>query len=41
MNAGVRSDISYVKGIHNVKAGATYEQTFLNEHDTFGIVDPC
>ena len=39
-NAGVRSDISYVKGIHNIKAGATYEQTFLNENDGLGIVDP-
>ena len=39
-NAGLRSDISYVKGIHNVKAGATYGQTFLNEDDTLGIVDP-
>jgi len=39
-NAGVRTDISYVKGIHNIKAGVTYEQTFLTENDTFGIVDP-
>jgi hypothetical protein len=39
-NAGVRANISRVKGIHNVKAGATYQQTFLNEHDTLGIVDP-
>jgi hypothetical protein len=39
-NAGLRSDISYVKGIHNIKAGATYEQTFLTENDSFGIVDP-
>ena len=39
-NAGVRADVSYVKGIHNIKAGVTYEQTFLTEHDTFGIVDP-
>jgi Carboxypeptidase regulatory-like domain len=39
-NAGVRSDISYVKGIHNIKAGVTYEQTFLTENDSFGIVDP-
>jgi hypothetical protein len=39
-NAGIRSDISYVKGINDVKAGATYEQTFLNENDTVGIVDP-
>jgi hypothetical protein len=39
-NTGIRSDISYVKGINNVKAGVTYEQTFLNEDDTLGIVDP-
>jgi hypothetical protein len=39
-NAGVRSDISYVKGINQIKAGATYEQTFLDENDTLGIVDP-
>jgi hypothetical protein len=39
-NAGVRSNLSYVKGIHNVKAGATYEQTFLSETDPLGIVDP-
>jgi hypothetical protein len=40
-NAGLRSDVSYVKGINNVKAGVTYEQTFLNENDTLGIVDPA
>lgn len=39
-NTGVRSDISYVKGIHNIKAGATYQQTFLDERDNIGIVDP-
>jgi hypothetical protein len=39
-NAGLRSDVSYVKGVNNIKAGVTYEQTFLNEHDPFGIVDP-
>ena len=39
-NAGLRSDVSYVKGIHNLKVGVTYEQTFLNEKDPFGIVDP-
>jgi len=39
-NAGLRSDINYTKGIHNIKAGATYQQTFLNEKDTLGIVDP-
>jgi len=39
-NAGVRADVSYVKGIHNIKLGANYEQTFLTENDHFGIVDP-
>jgi Carboxypeptidase regulatory-like domain/TonB-dependent Receptor Plug Domain len=39
-NAGIRSDISYVKGIHNLKAGVTYQQTFLDENNKFGIVDP-
>ena len=45
-NAGVHSDISYAKGIHNIKAGAQYAQTFLRENDRLGIVDalynaPC
>ncbi len=40
LNAGVRSNISYVHGIHNVKAGIGYQQTFLDEHDSLGIVDP-
>ena len=39
-NMGIRSDISYVKGVNNIKAGATYEQTLLRENDTLGIVDP-
>jgi hypothetical protein len=39
-NAGVRGDISYVKGVHNLKLGIVYEQTFLTESDKFGIVDP-
>jgi hypothetical protein len=39
-NAGLRSDVSYVKGIHNLKVGAVYQQTFLDEQDTLGIVDP-
>ena len=34
------ANVTYTKGIHNVKAGVTYEQTFLNENDQFGIVDP-
>jgi hypothetical protein len=39
-NAGARASLSYVKGIHNVKAGITYEQTVLTENDKIGIVDP-
>ncbi len=39
-NAGIRSDFSYVKGINQIKAGVVYEQTFLRENDTVGIVDP-
>ena len=46
LNVGVHSDISYVRGIHNVKAGAVYEQTILREHDGLSIVSnlfnaPC
>ena len=45
-NAGLHSDYSYVRGIHNFKAGAVYEQTFLRENDNLGIADstynsPC
>jgi hypothetical protein len=39
-NAGLRTDVSYVKGIHNVKAGATLQHTFLTENFNFGITDP-
>jgi len=39
-NAGGRASVSWVKGIHNIKAGVLYEQTYLHENDTFGIVDP-
>jgi hypothetical protein len=39
-NAGIRADISYVKGINNIKVGGVYQQTFLTENDTFGIVNP-
>ncbi|WP_158945062.1 TonB-dependent receptor [Granulicella sp. S190] len=45
-NAGVHTDISYVKGINNIKVGANYSQTFLRESDTLGVVSstfnsPC
>jgi hypothetical protein len=39
-NAGARTSLSYAKGIHNIKAGLNYEQTFLNEDDTIGVIDP-
>ncbi len=39
-NTGVRSDITHTQGIHNIKAGITYQQTFLNENFQLGIVDP-
>ena len=39
-NGGALATLSYVKGIHNLKAGIVYEQTSLTENDHFGIVDP-
>lgn len=39
-NAGLRSDVSFVKGKHNIKAGTTFQHTFLNEKFNFGITDP-
>jgi hypothetical protein len=39
-NAGLRSDVSYVKGIHNIKAGVTFQHTFLTENFNFGITSP-
>jgi hypothetical protein len=39
-NAGIRSSLSYVKGIHNIKAGITYGHTFITEGDGIAIVDP-
>jgi Carboxypeptidase regulatory-like domain len=39
-NAGLRSDLSYIKGIHNVKIGTVYQQTFLRENNRIGVVDP-
>jgi hypothetical protein len=39
-NAGLRADFSYVKGIHNIKAGITAQHWFLTENDTLATVDP-
>jgi hypothetical protein len=39
-NSAVHADFSYSKGIHTIKAGAQYGQTFLRENDSLGVVDP-
>ena len=39
-NVGLRSDVSYVKGVHNIKVGGTFQHTFLTEDFNFGITDP-
>jgi hypothetical protein len=39
-NAGIRGDLAYVKGIHNIKVGGQFQHTFLNEAFQFGITDP-
>jgi len=39
-NVGLRSDLSYVKGVHNIKVGGTLQHTFLTEDFNFGITDP-
>ncbi|HUI42461.1 MAG TPA: TonB-dependent receptor [Terriglobia bacterium] len=39
-NAGAHAELTYVKGIHDLKAGVLLEHTFLTENDGFGIVDP-
>ena len=40
LNAGAIANVTYTKGVHNLKAGIMYEQTFLQENDQLGIVDP-
>ena len=45
-NAGLRADFSYQKGINNIKVGGVYQQTFLRENDSLGIISatlnsPC
>lgn len=37
---GLRTSVSYLKGIHNIKIGLNYSDTILTEKDTFGIVSP-
>ncbi|HZP22082.1 MAG TPA: TonB-dependent receptor [Terriglobales bacterium] len=40
LDAGALANITYTKGIHNLKAGVGYQQWFLDENDQLGIVDP-
>jgi hypothetical protein len=39
-NLGVRSDLSYVKGGHNIKAGVQFQHWFLKEQFNLGLTDP-
>ncbi|HEY5054818.1 MAG TPA: TonB-dependent receptor [Acidobacteriaceae bacterium] len=39
-NTGLLTNVTYAHGAHNVKAGVSYEQTFLNENFQLGIVAP-
>jgi hypothetical protein len=39
-NAGFRADVSYVKGINNIKLGGTFQHTFLTENFKLGLTDP-
>jgi len=39
-NLGVRGDFSYVKGIHNVKAGVVFQHNLLTEDFNFGVTSP-
>ena len=40
-NAGLRTDLSYVKGVNNIKIGGVFQHTFLTEKFNFGITDPA
>jgi carboxypeptidase family protein/TonB-dependent receptor-like protein len=39
-NLGLRSDLSYVKGVHNIKVGAQLQHWLLKEQFNLGITDP-
>jgi hypothetical protein len=40
LNTGIHSDLSLVRRNNTIKGGVVYQQTFLREHDSLGIVDP-
>jgi len=39
-NLGMRTDLSYVKGAHNIKAGVQLQHWFLKEQFNLGLTDP-
>jgi hypothetical protein len=39
-NSGVKADLAHSRGAHNLKFGASFSATKLDEHFTFGITDP-
>ena len=39
-NIGVKADVSYTTGVHNVKVGGTISATKLDENFTIGFTDP-
>jgi hypothetical protein len=39
-NLGTRAELSYVKGIHNIKIGAQLQHWFLKEQFSLGLTDP-
>jgi len=40
-NLGVRSDLSYVKGAHNIKMGVQFQHWFLKEQFNLGLTGPA
>ena len=40
-NYGLKADVSYVRGAHNIKMGTQLMQTRLRENFTLGITDPA
>jgi hypothetical protein len=40
-NYGMKGDLGYVRGVHNIKAGVQLMQTRLKEDFTLGITDPA
>lgn len=45
-NTGIHGDVTYSRGVQTIKAGVSYQQTFLRESDSLGVVSsvynaPC